>query len=95
MDEEKAKEITEEIKAKAEKIAVEKAKEKDSKLVLPKGVEKPKPEPPPKAKKDEGYTTRPWKVKSATKKIDCYVCKSCGKALLSEDEMRLHVPQCK
>ena len=93
MEEKEMEKIAEEIKEKAEKVAEKKAKEKE--IVLPKGVEKPKPEPPPKAKVGEGYATRRWNVKGAKKKVDCYVCGSCGKAMLSEDEMRLHVPQCK
>ena len=95
MDEEKVEELAEEIKEKAEKVAEKKAKEKDSKLVLPKGVDKPKPAPPPKAKEGEGYYKKRWRVKGAKKNLDCYVCNECGKAMLSEDEMRLHVPQCK
>jgi len=88
MDEENVTELAEKMKEKAKEIAEKKAKEKE--IVLPKGVEKPPPPPPPKAKKDEGYYRKKWRGD-----VYCYVCSECGKAMLSEDEMRLHVPQCK
>ena len=97
MDEENVAELAEKMKEKAKEIAEKKAKEKgeEKEVVLPKGVEKPPPPLPPKAKVGQGYHKRPWNVKGASKKLDCYVCETCGKAMLSEDEMRLHVPQCK